>query len=144
MDLQDKILNILQSMSTGTDSPLKTVIYGSAFDANVRLDRNPDPAAIVYLLQSWTLDTSRMLKRKRCDIAIYFCARYDFNAKGEVIKQTMDDIEPVVDEFISLLLSDSTIDVSDIRSQASYGKFDCNTCGYTLTFSAEEKQGVCF
>lgn len=139
MELQDKILAILNSMQE-----ISTVIYGSGFDANVRLDRKPDPAAIVYLLQSWSIDVTKMMKRKECDIAIYFCKRYDFGAKGEVVKSVIDTVEPIVDEFIGRMLDDKSIIVSQVKAQASYGNFDCHTCGYTVTFHAEEKQGTCF
>lgn len=144
MVLQDKILEILESMTEGEDALLNTVMYGSPFDANVRMDKKPDPAAIVYLLQSWSIDTTKMIKRKQCDTAIYFCKRYNFDAKGEVVKEVMDTVEPIVDAFISELLSDNSIIVSNIKATASYGKFDCHTCGYTLTFTAIEKQGECF
>lgn len=153
MVLQDKILAILYSMTesgsgsgsgSGEDALIKTVIYGSAFDANVRLDRKPDPAAIIYLLDSWKLDTRTMMKYKECDIAIYFCKRFKLDAKGEEIKTIIDSIEPIVDDFIDAVISEKSIIVSDIKAQASYGKFDCNTCGYTLMFHVVDKQGTCF
>ena len=122
---------------------IETVIYGSAFDANVRLDRKPDPAAVIYLLDSWVIDTEKFLKRKECDIAVYFCRRFNLDAKGEEIKAVMDTVENVVDIFVEEVLADSSMVVTNVKAQSSYGKFDCNTCGYTVTFHAADKQGQC-
>lgn len=143
MQTTDKILDILNSMTTGNDAMLKTVLYESGFGANVRLDRLQDPAAILYMLQSWTLDTRTKLKHPEVDCEIFFCKRCELAAKGEKIKEVMDTVEPIVDEFISLLLSDKSIIVNEIKAQTAYGRFDCNVCGYSLQFTVKDKQGVC-
>ena len=143
MKTTDKILDILDSMTEGSDALLKTFLYESGFGANVRLDRLPDPAAILYMMQSWTLDTTTKLKHPVVECEIFFCKRCDFAAKGEKTKEVMDTLEPVVDEFISLLLSDKSIIVNEIRAQTAYGRFDCNVCGYSLQFTVKDKQGVC-
>lgn len=143
MTTTDKILDILESMTTGSDAMLRTVLYESGFGANVRLDRLPDPAAILYMMQSWTLDTDTMFKHPEVDVEIFFCKRCDLAAKGEKIKETMDEIEPIVDEFISLLLSDKTVAVTEIKAQTAYGRFDCNVCGYSLQFKVKDRQGRC-
>ena len=144
MTTTDAILSILESMASGSDPMLKTVLYESAFGGNVRLDRKPTPSAIVYLLQSWRLDTERGLKHREVDAEVFFCERADLNAKGDAIKGVMDSLEPIVDEFVSLLLSEPSFEVSEIRATAAYGKFDTNVCGYSLQFTAVERQGVCY
>ena len=143
MTTTDKILDILNSMTTGSYALLNTVLYESGFGANVRLDRLPDPAAILYMLQSWTLDTSTKLKHPEVDCEIFFCKRCELASKGEKIKEVIDTVEPIVDEFISLLLSDKSIIVNEIKAQTAYGRFDCNVCGYSLQFTVKDKQGVC-
>lgn len=141
--ITDKILEILDNMTTGTDAPLKTVLYESGFGANVRLDRLPDPAAVLYMLQSWTLDTDKMLKHPAVDVEIFFCKRCDLAAKGEKIKEVMDSVEPVVDEFISFLLADRSVVVNEIKATTAYGRFDCNVCGYSLQFTVKDRRGAC-
>ena len=143
MQTTDKILSILNSMTVGTDPTLKTVLYESSFGANIRLDRNPDPAAILYLIESWTLDTSTNLKHKSVEVEVFFCKRFDIASKGEVVKQVMDSIEPIIDEFLSMLLSDKSIIVSEIKASSAYGRFDATVCGYSLQFSVTDKQGIC-
>lgn len=142
MQTTDKILDILNTMATGSDG-LQTVLYESGFGANLRLDRKPTPAAIVYMLKSWKLDTSTKLKHPEVDVEVFFCDRCDLAAKGEVIKEKMDTIEPIVDEFISMLLADKSIIVNDIKATTAYGRFDCNVCGYSLQFTVKDRQGQC-
>ena len=143
MQITDRILEILNNMASGSDPLVKTVLYESAFGSNVRLDRNETPAAILYLLEGFKVDVDRAFKYKSVDVEVFFCSRVDLNAKGSVIKGVMDSLEPIVDEFISEVLGEKTWDVSQIKAQCAYGKFDCNVCGYSLTFTLEERQGSC-
>lgn len=143
MAITDKILEILNALASGNDPLVKTVIHANAFDSNVRLDRNETPAAILYMIEGWSVDVSTAFKRKSVDIEVFFCDRYQLNAKGEVIQQVLDTVEPICDEFISLVLSERSWEVSEIKASAAYGKFDCNVCGYSLQMKLTEKQGQC-
>ena len=143
MQITDKILEILNTLASGSDPMLQTVIHANAFDSNVRLDRKATPAAILYMLNGWTMDVSTAFKRKSVDVEIFFCDRYDLNAKGEVIQQVLDSIEPICDEFISLVLDEHGWIVSDVKAVTAYGKFDTNVCGYSIQMRLTDKQGVC-
>lgn len=143
MQITDKILEILNGMASGSSPMLKTVMYESAFGSNVRLDRKETPAAILYLIEGFKVDVDRAFKHKIVDAEVFFCSRVDLNAKGEVIKGVMDSIEPLVDEFISQLLDEKSWNVSNIKAQSAYGKFDCNVAGFSLSFTVEDRQGTC-
>ena len=143
MQTTDRILEMLNSLATGSDPELKTVLYESGFGTNVRLDRLPDPAAILYMLNSYTVNTSTMMKHTSVDVEVFFCKRFALDAKGEVVKGVMDSIEPIVDDFISLLLDERSFVVSNINASTAYGRFDANVCGYSLQFTVTEKQGSC-
>lgn len=143
-DITDKILGILESMATGTDAPLKTVIYGSPFDANVRLDRKPDPAAVLYIIKGFEVDTSTGLRYDKVDAEVFFCKRCELAQTGEKTKVVLDSVEPLVNEFMSLLFAEKSWRVSDkLTAVTAIGKFDANVAGYSLQFSLVSRQGNC-
>lgn len=133
------------STQTGSEEPnLKTVMYASPWDANVRLDRKPTPAAIVYLLKGFEVDTSTGMRRDRADVEVFFCTRCDLAAKGEETKQKMETVEPIVDEFVSLVMSEKSFIIEEkITASAAYGKFDANVCGYSVNLTVADKVKSC-
>ena len=140
MQLTNKILNILNSI-TG----IKTVLYESGYGTNLRLDRRETPAAILYMLQEYTIDLAKGIKREIVDVEVFICDRCDLSAKGEVVQQKLDTLLPYVNQFVALLTSEKTLllDGDSINVQMAYGKFDCQTCGYSLQFKISERQGGC-
>lgn len=140
MQLTNKILNILNSI-TG----IKTVLYESGYGTNLRLDRRETPAAILYMLQEYTIDLAKGIKREIVDVEVFICDRCDLAAKGEVVQQKLDTLLPYVNQFVALLTSEKTLllDGDSISVQMAYGKFDTNVCGYSLQFKASERQGGC-
>ena len=140
MQLTNKILNILNSI-TG----IKTVLYESGYGTNLRLDRRETPAAILYMLQEYTIDLAKGVKREIVDVEVFICDRCDLAAKGEVVQQKLDTLQPYVNQFVALLTSEKTLllDGDSINVQMAFGKFDTNVCGYSLQFKASERQGGC-
>ena len=140
MQLTNKILNILNSI-TG----IKTVLYESGYGTNLRLDRRETPAAILYMLQEYTIDLAKGIKREIVDVEVFICDRCDLAAKGEVVQQKLDTLLPYVNQFVALLTSEKTLllDGDSINVQMAYGKFDTNVCGYSLQFKVTERQGGC-
>lgn len=144
MEITEKILEILGTLTLGSEPMLQTVLYESGFGANVRMDRKPDPAAICYILKGFEIDPSSGMRHDKVDVEILFARRCDLNAKGEKIKETLDTIESVVDEFVSLVLDEhSWIVDGKFKVQTAYAVFDCNMVGYSLQFSLVERQGRC-
>ena len=144
MQTTDKILSILNSMTVGTDPSLKTVLYESSFGANIRLDRNPDPAAILYLMKGFEIDYSTGLKYDKVDVEIFFGKRCDFAAKGEVIQSVLDSVELIISEFISLVFAEKSWKIEGkIVAQTAIAKFDCNMAGYSLQLTLVDRQGEC-
>lgn len=140
MQLTNKILNILNSI-TG----IKTVLYESGAGTNLRLDRRETPAAILYMLQEYTIDLAKGIKREIVDVEVFICDRCDLAAKGEVVQQKLDTLLPYVNQFVALLTSEKTLllDGDNISVQMAYGKFDTNVVGYSLQFKVSERQGTC-
>ena len=140
MLLINKILNILQSVDG-----IETVIHDTSFSANVRLDRENTPAAILYMLNEFSVDTTKGIRRESVDVEIFFCDRVDLAAKGEVVQQKLDTLLPYVNQFIASVLNERTLIVENetVNVKCAIGRFDCNVCGWSLELKLTERQGTC-
>lgn len=139
-NLISKILDILNDM-TG----IQTVMFDNGSSSNVRIDRKPTPAALLYTLPDWTLDISHGTAKERADIQVFFFERVDFDSKAESKLETFENTNSLAREFVNILLSDSTVKVLDdtIKITASYGSFDSFVAGCVVNITIEEKQGSC-
>ncbi len=140
MQIIDKILNILHSISG-----IETVMHDTSFSANVRLDRQNTPAAILYMLNEFSVDITKGIRRESADIEIFFCDRVDLAAKGEVVQQKLDTLLPYVNQFIASVLNEKTLMVENetVNVKCAIGRFDCNVCGWSLEMKIAERQGGC-
>lgn len=140
MQITDKVLNILNSIDG-----IKTVIHDNAFSTNVRLDRNPTPAGILFMIQEFSVNIKSGLRRDSVDLEIFICDRCDFAAKGEVVETTLNGLLPMVNEFITLVLEEKSwvVDGDEIPVKMSYGKFDTNVVGFSIELKLTERQGHC-
>lgn len=143
MILKDKILTILQDLKT--QGIINTVMYDSAFSANVRIDRSPMPAALLYLLEDWNLDLSKSAVKESANLQVFFFDTCSLDIKGEEKDVIVNAMEAIARQFISVLLEDKSIVLLDdkIRIQSTYGKFDKFCVGVTLNLKIEQKQGEC-
>ena len=134
----------MNSLNSGSDPLLNTVMYADNFDANIRIDRKPTPAAVTYLIGGFEVDVDSGLRKDRVDVEVFVFDRCDFASKGESVKTVMDSLEPAVDEIISLVMGErSWVVEGKIKAMTAYGRFDTNVCGYSLQFTLVEKQGRC-
>ncbi len=140
MQIVDNILSKLNSIDG-----LETVFYESGFGTNLRIDRKPTPAAVLYLIQGFEIGLNGGIRKDNVDLEVFFFDRIDLSAKGEAVQAKMDELLPLVNGFVSLLASDKTLvlDGDTIKVQAAYGKFDTNVCGWSLQLKLTEKQGHC-
>ena len=140
MQITDKILNILRSING-----IKTVIHDTPFSTNVRLDRRETIAAILFMVQEFSIDIKSGMRKDSVSLEVFICDRCDLAAKGEIIEGVLDGIRPVVNEFLSLVLNEKSwvVDGDEIKVRLSYGKFDCNVVGYSIELNLTEKQGHC-
>lgn len=140
MQIVDNILRKLRSVNG-----LETVFYESGFGTNLRIDRKPTPAAVLYLIQGFEIGLNGGIRKDNVDLEVFFFDRIDLSAKGEAVQTKMDELLPLVNGFVSLLVSDKTLvlDGDTIKVQAAYGKFDTNVCGWSLQLKLTEKQGHC-
>ena len=141
MQIIDKILNILHSISG-----IETVMHDTSFSANVRLDRQNTPASILYMLNEFSVDTIKGIRRESAEIEIFFCDRVDLAAKGEVVQQKLDTLLPYVNQFIASVLNEKTLIVENetVNVKCAIGRFDCNVCGWSLEMKIAERQASCF
>lgn len=141
MQIIDKILNILHSISG-----IETVIHDTSFSVNVRLDRQSTPASILYMLNEFSVDTTKGIRRESAEIEIFFCDRVDLAAKGEVVQQKLDTLLPYVNQFIASVLNEKTLIVESetVNVKCAIGRFDCNVCGWSLEMKIAERQATCF
>lgn len=150
MTLVNKIRSILNSMLTpehpveGTEY-INTVMYDSGWSANVRIDRNPAPYALLYLLSDWTLDISKGVAKEGADIQVFFFDKANLDAKGEEKDLIVTQMELIAREFIRRVLADNTIIVAEdtIKLRSSWGQFDKFCVGVSVTMKIEDKQGGC-
>ena len=140
MQIVDNILSKLNSIDG-----LETVFYESGFGTNLLIDRKPTPAAVLYLIQGFEIGLNGGIRKDNVDLEVFFFDRIDLSAKGEAVQTKMDELLPLVNGFVSLLVSDKTLvlDGDTIKVQAAYGKFDTNVCGWSLQLKLTEKQGHC-
>lgn len=140
MQIVDNILRKLRSVNG-----LETVFHESGFGTNLRIDRKPTPAAVLYLIQGFEIGLNGGIRKDNVDLEVFFFDRIDLSAKGEAVQTKMDELLPLVNGFVSLLVSDKTLvlDGDTIKVQAAYGKFDTNVCGWSLQLKLTEKQGHC-
>lgn len=139
-NLINKVLDILNGMDG-----IQTVMFDNGSSSNVRIDRKPTPAALLYTLPDWTLDISHGNARESCEIQVFFFNRVDFDSKAENKLETFENMGEIAREFIYRLLNESTIRVLDdtIKITATYGSFDSFVAGCTVQITIEEKQGSC-
>lgn len=140
MQIVDNILSKLNSIDG-----LETVFYESGFGTNLRIDRKPTPAAVLYLIQGFEIGLNGGIRKDNVDLEVFFFDRIDLSAKGEVVQAKLDALLPLVNEFVSLLASDKTLvlDGDTVSVQAAYGQFDTHVCGWSLQLKLTEKQGHC-
>ena len=140
MQIVDNILSKLNSIDG-----LETVFYESGFGTNLLIDRKPTPAAVLYLIQGFEIGLNGGIRKDNVDLEVFFFDRIDLSAKGEAVQTKMDELLPLVNGFVSLLVSDKTLvlDGDTIKVQAAYGQFDTHVCGWSLQLKLTEKQGHC-
>ena len=140
MTLVNKIRAIL-----GSIDDINTVMYDSGWSANVRIDRNPAPYALLYLLSDWTLDISKGVAKEGADIQVFFFDKSNLDAKGEEKDLIVTQMELIAREFIRRVLADNTILVAEdtIKLRSSWGQFDKFCVGVSVTMKLEDKQGGC-
>lgn len=140
MQIVNNILHKLNSIEG-----LETVLYESGFGTNLRIDRKPTPAAVLYLIQGFEIGLNGGIRKDNVDLEVFFFDRIDLSAKGEVVQAKMDELLPLINSFVSLLVSDKTLVLNGdtIKVQAAYGQFDTHVCGWSLQLKVYEKQGHC-
>ena len=150
MKLTNKVLSILNSMlppETPTEGVeyLQTVLYDSAWSTNVRIDRRPTPAALLYLVTDWGLDIGSGTAKESAELEVFFFDRAKFDATGEEKDVIVSKMEKYAREFISLVLSDKSIRVLDdtVRLRSAYGQFDAFVVGVSVHLKLEVRQGEC-
>lgn len=149
MNLVNKVKTILAGMIPETppltDPYLKYVMYDSGWSANVRVDRNPTPAALLYLLSDWKLDVSTQTVKESANMQIFFFDVTNLDAKGEEKDLVVQRMETLAKEFIANILADKTIVIKSdkIKIESAYGRFDKFVCGVTVQLEIEERQPSC-
>lgn len=139
-NLINKLLAILNDIAE-----IQTVMFDNGSSSNVRIDRRPTPAALLYTLPDWTINVSKGNAVEGAEIQVFFFDRVNFDSKAEDKLTVFEDTELLAREFIYRLLNDSTIRVLDdtIKITASYGSFDSFVAGCVVNLTIEEKQGSC-
>lgn len=150
MQLTQKVLAILNGMLP-PEHPiegveyLQTVIYDSSWSTNVRIDRRPTPAALLYLVTDWSWDISHGTSKEAAELEVFFFDRAKFDAKGEEKDVIVSKMETYARDFLSRVLADHSIKVVDdtIRLRSAYGQFDSFVVGVSVHIKLELKQGEC-
>ena len=124
---------------------VRTVIYSDDYDTNVRIDRKPTPAALLYTLEGFEIGTKDGIRKDSVEVEVFFFDRCTFAAKGETTKTVMERVEPVVGEFVARVMSERSwvVDGDKIEVTAAVGKFDANVAGWSVQLKLTERQGRC-
>ena len=127
-----EFLNFLNGLNKGE------IIYGSPFDANLRVDRKQGPFIIVYMVQNTELDLRMGRYIPTYSFKIFFADRCPLNAKGEVIQETVDAMMNLAIEVLSSIKNHYNAKQSTFNLQTSWGKFDANLAGVTVDFDIKD------
>lgn len=140
MQIVNNILHKLNSIEG-----LETVLYESGFGTNLRIDRKPTPAAVLYMLQTYSVSLNGNTKKDSVDLEVFIFDRCDLAAKGEVVQEKLDTLQPFVNQFIALLANDKSLllDGNTVTASMAYGQFDAHVCGWSLQLKLTERQGIC-
>ncbi len=66
-NLINKVLDILNNIES-----IQTVLFDNGHSSNVRIDRKPCPAALLYTLPEWFLDIGHGSSKERAEIQVFF------------------------------------------------------------------------
>lgn len=139
MNIVNRVRNILERIEG-----VKSVIYDSYPSANLRLDAPKLPAAVLYLLQGYDIDANRLTKRETAEMQVFFCKKTKLDAKGEEKDATLQEIEPLVMDFIAELNNSPELDINgSVRVETAYGNYDVFVCGLVVRVKLTERQAVC-
>ena len=114
------------------------VIYGSPFDANLRVDRKTGPFIIVYMVQNTQLDLKMGRYIPTYSFRIFFADRCPLNAKGEDIQVVVDQMMTLAINVLYSIKSDYNVRQSTFNLQTSWAKFDANLAGVTVEFEIKD------
>ena len=140
MIITDKIRAILEQMSG-----VETVLYDSAWSTNVRIDRRPTPAALLYMLSDWDIDISSGTAREEAQIQVFFFDRAKLDQTGEEKDLIVSQMETLAREFITIVLGDKSMIVKEdaIKLRSCMGRFDAFCVGVTVEMTLAMKHGSC-
>ena len=140
MQIVDNIILKLNSIDG-----LNTVFYESGYGTNLRIDRKPTPAAVLYLIQGFEIGLKGGTRKDNVELEVFIFDRVDLAAKGEKVQEKLDSLMPLVNEFITLLASDKNLvmDGDKVEVQMAYGQFGTNVAGWSLQLKLYERQGRC-
>lgn len=139
MNTIDTILQLLRD-----DSRIGTVLYESPYSANLKIDRLKSPYAIMYLVQSADIDIQGFRYFKTLDLEIFFCKPSDLSADGMKTQAVCDEMEPIVEDFITNLVNTRLFEFENVKLRTAVGKFDKHVTGLALELTIKEKQPYCF
>ena len=139
MEIIDKIKNILNSLED-----IKTVMYESAFGANLRVDRKEAPFAIMYTVADYQLDMSRNLK-EGCDIEIFFAERGKLGDTGDNDQVIIDRTMGYARQFLAVLRQEKSIVIENdpVTVKSAYGRYDAHLVGVSVELQLRDRQAHC-
>lgn len=139
MEIIDKIKNILNSLED-----IKTVMYESAFGANLRVDRKEAPFAIMYTVADYQLDMSRNLK-EGCNIEIFFAERGKLGDTGDNDQVIIDRTMGYARQFLAVLRQEKSIVIENdpVTVKSAYGRYDAHLVGVSVELQLRDRQAHC-
>jgi len=139
-NLTNKVLAILNDIAG-----IQTVMFDNSHSTNVRIDRKPTPAALLYTLPDFKIEIGGGVAKERADIQVFFFDRVQFDSTAEAKLEIFENMGLFAREFIYRLLNEKSIIVLDdtVNITAAYGSFDSFVCGCTVQLTIEERQGSC-
>lgn len=142
-----KIARIITDIASAMkdDGLLASWQYNTPSLANVHLSNLKTPTAVIYAITDRSIDLSTGVVREKANIHVFFVTRNPaISADGMKSEQFVDDMAELGTQFLSRLMSDNTISISDsIQMQSVFNMGDTNAAGVSLQLDVTEIQGTC-
>jgi hypothetical protein len=129
-----------------TISDIKQFMYESPGVANIRLDRAQFPCAMLYCINTTTIDTSLGYQRESADCNLFFLTKADsIDFDGWKNEAKIADMKALAMKFYNALTARGyvTVDGTRLQLQSVFDKGDVLTTGISFQFRAVEKVGKC-
>lgn len=136
--IKTEIINILEKMGL-------PVVYQRQGMANVVLDTENYPTAVLYAISDWTLDLKRGYNCEEANILLFLLDRSKLAEDGDYYDQIILKMKQLALLFCDYVVQSSEIGFAEeqVRIKSIFDKFDNTMGGVMIDAKIKELRGKC-